>query len=219
MTDKTLATEDTDSTNKENQANKVYTQEEVNDMMARLKGSLTKKLTKQWEDLGDPDELRQIKNDYENKKLEEQKRRGEFDRILQELAEKKDAVIKSKDEIIKNYTIDTPLVNAAAQYKAVNAEQVKQLLKPRLRLSEAGEVEVLDEKGSVKYNDSGKPYQVEDLVRDFLTQNPHFVGATPSTTNSRNNINSAPQKIDISKLDFRNPEHRKLYKESRTQKR
>jgi len=219
MTDKTLATEDTDSTNKENQANKVYTQDEVNDMMARLKGSLTKKLTKQWEDLGDPDELRQIKNDYENKKLEEQKRRGEFDRILQELAEKKDAVIKSKDEIIKNYTIDTPLVNAAAQYKAVNAEQVKQLLKPRLRLSEAGEVEVLDEKGSVKYNDSGKPYQVEDLVRDFLTQNPHFVGATPSTTNSRNNINSAPQKIDISKLDFRNPEHRKLYKESRTQKR
>lgn len=215
MTDKTLATEDSETSNKEVQANKVYTQEEVNDMMARLKGSLTKKLTKQWEDLGDPDELRQIKSDYENKKLEEQKRRGEFDRILQELAEKKDAVIRSKDEIIKNYTIDTPLLNAAAQYKAVNAEQVKQLLKSKVRLGESGDVEVLDDKGAVKYNDSGKPYQVEDLVKDFLTQNPHFVSATPSTTNSRNNINSGPQKIDVTKLDFRNPEHRKLYKESR----
>jgi hypothetical protein len=215
MTDKTLATEDSETSNKEVQANKVYTQDEVNDMMARLKGSLTKKLTKQWEDLGDPDELRQIKSDYENKKLEEQKRRGDFDRILQELAEKKDAVIKSKDEIIKNYTIDTPLLNAAAQYKAVNAEQVKQLLKSKVRLAETGDVEVLDEKGAVKYNDSGKPYQVEDLVKDFLTHNPHFVSATPSTTNSRNNINSGPQKIDVTKLDFRNPEHRKMYKESR----
>jgi hypothetical protein len=107
------------------------------------------------------------------------------------------------------------LLNAAAQYKAVNAEQVKQLLKSKVRLAETGDVEVLDEKGAVKYNDSGKPYQVEDLVKDFLTHNPHFVSATPSTTNSRNNINSGPQKIDVTKLDFRNPEHRKMYKESR----
>jgi len=53
----TLATNDaTDAAilQDENQAQaaKTYTQEEVNDMMARMKGSLQKKLLKPYEDLG-----------------------------------------------------------------------------------------------------------------------------------------------------------------------
>jgi len=215
MSDNTLANEDTGSLDENNQATKTYTESEVNDMMARLKGSLTKKLTKQWEDLGDPEELRTIKQSYEKQKLDEQKKRGEFDSILQDLAAKKDAEIRKRDEIIKNYTVDLPLVNAAAQFRAVNAEQVKQLLKPNLRLAETGEVEVLDSKGTVRYNDQGQPFRVEDLVKEFLDTNPHFVAAPPSTTNGRSNINHSPSKIDLNALDMRNPEHRKLYQEAR----
>jgi hypothetical protein len=53
-------------------------------------------------------------------------------------------------------------------------------------------------------------------VREFLDSNPHFVQAAPSTTNTRTNVNS-PQagKVDLTKLDMRNPEHRKIYKEAR----
>lgn len=221
MSDNTLANEDTGSSENKNQATqqpKTYTEDEVNDMMARLKGSLTKKLTKQWEDLGDPEELRSIKQDYEKRKLDEQKKRGEFEQILQDLASKKDAEIRKRDEIIRNYTVDLPLVNAAAQLRAVNADQVKALLKPNLRLNESGEVEVLDSKGTVRYNDQGQPFGVNDLVKEFLDANPHFVAAPPSTTNSRSNVNQSPQKVDISKLDMRNPEHRKMYQEARKQK-
>jgi hypothetical protein len=57
---------------------------------------------------------------------------------------------------------------------------------------------------------------VEDLVQDFLSANPHFVAATPATTMGRSNIsNGSPQKVDISKLDLKNPEHRKVYAEYR----
>jgi len=219
MSDNTLANEDTGSDTDKNQAQeKFYTEAEVNDMMARMKGSLTKKLTKQWEDLGDPEELRNLKSDAEKRKMEDQKKRGEFDSILQELAAKKDAEIKKRDEIIRNYTVDLPLVNAAAQFRAVNADQVKALLKPRVRLNESGDVEVLDEKGSVKYNDQGQPFKVEDLVQSFLQENPHFVAAPPSTTNSRSNVSQNQKQVDLKSLDMRNPEHRKLYQEARFKK-
>lgn len=214
MSNNTLVNEDTGSDIDNNQATKTYTQEEVNDMMARTKGAVAKKYEKLFNELGDPEELRQIKQSYDKQKLDEQKKRGEFDTILQNLAQKKDEEIRKRDEIIRNYTVDVPLVTAAAQYRAVNAEQVKQLLKPNLRLNDVGEVEVLDQKGTVRYNDQGQPFRVEDLVKEFLDTNPHFVAAGASTTNGRSNINQGSQNLDLSKLDMKNPEHRRLYKES-----
>jgi hypothetical protein len=183
-------------------------------MMARTKGAISKKYEKLFNELGDPDELREIKKTYERQKLDEQKKRGEFDSILQELAKKKDDEIRKRDEIIKNYTVDVPLVTAAAQYKAVNADQVKALLKPNVRLNESGEVEVLDNKGTVRYNDQGQPFGVTDLVSEFLQNNPHFVSAGASTSNGKSNIGRSPEPLDITKLDFKNPEHRRMYKEA-----
>ena len=215
MSDNTLV-DDTGSSQNTNQAQaKTYTEEEVNDMMARLKGSLTKKLSKQYEDLGDPDELRQIKSEYEKKKLDEQKRRGEFETILKDLAEKKDQEIRKRDEIIRNYTVEQPLVNLAAEFGAVNPNQVKTLLKPYVRLADTGDVEVLDDKGSVRYGDNGTPFGVKDLVKEFLDTNLHFRAAGPSTTNSRNNVSQAPQKVDLTKLNMKDPRQRQLYKEQK----
>jgi len=120
--------------------------------------------------------------------------------------------------VIKEYKINTPLLSAAAQFRAVNAEQVKALLSNQVRLNPDGEVEVIDAKGAVRYNDKGEHLGVNDLVREFLDSNPHFVAPTPATTNSKSNINaSANGKIDISKLDMKNPNDRKLYAEYRKQ--
>lgn len=219
MSDNTLANEDTGSLDNNNQASeKFYTQKEVDDMMARTKNAVTKKLSSRYEDLGDIEELRQIKQTFEKQKLDEQKKRGEFDSILQNLAQKKDEEIRKRDEIIKNYTVDVPLVNAAAQFRAVNAEQVRTLLKPQVRLNEVGDVEVLDNKGTVRYNDQGQPFRVEDLVKEFLDTNPHFVSAGASTTQGRSNVNQSQTKLDLSKLDMKNPEHRRMYRDSQSGK-
>lgn len=199
------------------QAAKTYTQEEVDNMMARMKGSLQKKLLKPYEDLGDPDELRSIKTEWEKKQQEQQIKRGEFEKTLQELAAKKDAEIQKRDSVIKEYRVNTPLLSAAAQYRAVNAEQVKALLSSQVRLSPEGEVEVVDNTGAVRYTDAGEPLGVNDLVREFLDSNPHFVQPTPSTTNTKSShaISTQPGSLDLSKLDMKNPEHRKLYAEAR----
>jgi hypothetical protein len=158
-----------------------------------------------------------LKADAEQKRQAEQLKRGEFEKTLQELAAKKDAEISRRDAVIKEYKINTPLLSAAAKYNAVNAEQVKALLNNNIRLGESGEVEVTDGKGSVRYSDKGEPISVEDLVKEFLDTNPHFKLANPATTQTRSNIadKAIGKKVDVSKLDMKNPEHRALYKEYR----
>ena len=207
----------TDATGEtENQASKTYSQQEVDNMMARMKGSLEKKLLKPYEGLGDPEELRSLRAEAEKRQVEGQIKRGEFEKTLQELAAKKDAEISKRDSIIKEYKIHTPIISAAAKYSAVNAEQVKALVAQSVRLNAEGDVEVVDQKGSVRYTDAGVPVGVDDLVREFLDSNPHFRVAAPSTTHTRSNVNqnNSPA-TDISKLDMKNPEHRKVYAELR----
>lgn len=216
MTDNSLVGDDTDTSLNTNQATeKTYTQKEVDDMMARTKSAVQKKITSKYDDLGDPEELRQLKLEHEQRKLDEQKKRGEFDKIIADLAAKKDEEIRRRDDIIRNYTVDVPLVNAAAQYGSVNPKQVQALLKPYLRLAETGDVEVLDDKGTIRYSDKGQPFKVEDLVREFLDTNPHFKAAGPTTTQTKSNVTQSREKFDITKLDMSKPADRKLYAEHR----
>ena len=124
-------------------ATKTYTQEEFDAHMARMKSSLTKKLLKPYEDLGDPEELRNLREEAQRRAQEQQVKRGEFDKVIQDLAAKKDAEIQKRDAIIREYKINTPLVSAAAKYQAVNADQVRTLLSTNLRLNADGDVEVV----------------------------------------------------------------------------
>jgi len=215
--DTSANTEDTGSADQtNNQAVKTYTQKEVDDMMAKTKTAITKKLSSRYEDLGDPDELRDIVSNYKKQQQDLDVKRGNFDKVLTELAAKKDAEITKRDRIIESYKVETPIIEAASRYRAVNSEQVKSLVRNHVRLNADGEVEVLDEKGTVRYDDNGRPVTVDSYVQTWLQQNPHFVQPTPSTTGTRSSIGvSQDSKLDINKLDMRNEAHRKLYAESR----
>jgi hypothetical protein len=209
-------TDTTGSTENQAQAPKTYTQEEFDRHMAGMKSSLQKKYEKTYSELGDIEELRALKQQAESKRVEESMKKGEFEKVLQELAAKKDAEIQKRDSVIKEYKVNTPLLSAAAKYRAVAPEQVKSLLANSVRLNSDGEVEVVGDDGTVKYTDAGTPLGVEDFVRSWLDQNPHFVSPSPSTTNARSSIsNPGPGKLDITKLDMKNPQDRALYKEYR----
>lgn len=215
------ATDATPAHTEENQApaEKSYSQKEVDDMMARMKGSLTKKLLKPYEDLGDPDELRNLKAEAEKRQTEQQIKRGEFEKTLQELAAKKDAEIQKRDQVIKEYKVNTPLLNAAAKYRSVNPEQVKQLLQNKVRLNDEGDVEVLDDKGSVQYTDAGTPLGVDDLVKNWLNENKHFQLPTANTTTTKSSYGvGVDNSFDISKLDMSKASDRAKFAEYKKQK-
>jgi hypothetical protein len=210
MTTETVSIEPTEGAgeSQNTQEEKYYTQAELDKHLAGIR----RKYEKQLEGLGDIDELKTLKSQSESKKLEDAKKRGEFDKLMHELATKKDQEIQKRDSIIKDYKINTPLLSAAANHKAVNADQVKRLLSSNIRLNEEGDVEVVDDTGSVRYTDKGKPLSVDDLVSEFLRQNPHFVAATPATTNTKSSIGVQSKDIDVNNLDLRKAEHREIYK-------
>jgi hypothetical protein len=205
----------------ENQAGesaRYYTQEEFDKHMAGMRKAIESKFQKQFAELGDIDELKQIKASAEKQRQEEAMKKGEFEKVLQEMAQKKDAEIQKRDSIIKEYKVNTPLLEAAARFKAVAPEQVKSLLQTNVRLGSDGEVEVVDSSGTVRYNDSGAPLSVNDLVQEFLTANPHFVSSGPSNSNTKSNDGAKMAgKFDVSKLDFKNPADRQRYKEAKAQ--
>lgn len=205
----------TDATETESQvqATKTYTQEEFDRHMAGMKSAIAKKYEKQFAELGDIDELKQLKTQAEKQRQEESLKRGEFEKILQDLAAKKDQEIARRDQVISEFKIEMPLIQAASQFKSVNPEQVKALLRSNVKLVN-GEVEVVDEAGQVRYTDSGKPLTPAELVQEFLTKNPHFVQPTPSTSNGKSSVNPGKSaKLDIASLDMTKQEHRQLYKE------
>lgn len=215
--DITAATDAQANAENQEQAEKTYSQAEFDRHMSGLKKSLASKYERQYAELGDLDELRTLKTEAERRKQEEQIKRGEFEKTLQELAAKKDDEIRKRDQVITEYKVNSPLLDSAAKHRAVAPEQVRALLGKSVRLGETGEVEVLDQQGNVRYDDSGKPVTVDALVREFLDTNPHFVQPGASTTNTRSQVTPSSSKsdFDLSSLDLTKPEHRRMYQEAR----
>ncbi|MDB4337165.1 hypothetical protein N9991_00285 [bacterium] len=219
MTDLTTDTAATEAATENTQETvaKTYTEEEFNSHMAGMKKSITAKFEKQFAELGDLGELKSLKANAEKQAQEEAIKRGEFEQILQDMAAKKDAEIQEKNKIIEEYTVNTPLLNAAATYKAVNPNQVVQLIRNQVRLGDNGSAEVVDENGVQRYDGKGNPVTVDALVQEFLAASPHFVAAAPATTNTKSAVNGASlEGFDLASLDLSKASDRQIYAQARS---
>jgi len=204
-----------DFTAETQEGNKGFTQEDIDRIVKERLTRERSKILKQYEGV-DVEKYRQFLEAEEKRQHEEQVKKGEFEKILQTTVSKKDSMIQQLQKELQAIKVDGTLLNAASSRKAVNPQQVVRLLKDQIRLNEAGEVEVLDDTGSVRYSDKGTALTVEDLVQEFLTTNPHFVNAGPSGTGSQSVVAKANGQMgvtDISKLDMNSASDRKVYKE------
>ena len=163
------------------QSTKTFSQDELDAIVEQRLMRERKKYEKKLEGV-DLDEARQLLQAKQEQEIERQKEKGEFEKVLQQLAEKKDNEISQYKTKLQEIQVDGALINAASQNNAVSPDQVVALLKSKTRLGDDGSVEILDKDGSVRYNDSGTPLSVNELVSEFLTANPHFVKASPSGT-------------------------------------
>lgn len=204
-----------DFTAETQEGNKGFTQEDIDRIVKDRLSRERQKILKQYEGV-DVEKYRQFVEAEERRQHEEQVKKGEFEKILQTTVSKKDTTIQQLQNELRAIKVDGSLLNAASANKAVNPQQVARLLKDQIRLGDNGVVEVLDDSGSVRYNDQGAAMTVEELVGEFLTSNPHFVTAGPSGTGSQSVIsksNGTPGHVDISKLNMNDPAHRAIYKE------
>jgi hypothetical protein len=195
---------------------KTYTQEQVDAIASKVRKTEESKVLRKFDGV-DVEKYQSLIAKEEQAQLAEQKRKGEFEKILQAQAEKANARITSLTGELTKIKVDGALLNSASTKKAISPEQVVRLVRDQVKMSETGEVEVLDAKtGQTRYSDTGEALSVDGLVEEFLKSNPHFVQAGPAGGGSKSNTQTdAPLDVDIAKLDMTNPEHRKLYSEYR----
>ena len=214
MTDDNMGTaeqniEVTETSAEPTQDTKTFTQDEVD---AIVKARLAK-YSKKYESI-DLNEYKSLKQEQETKKLEEQKARGEFETILQQQKQDFDAKLNTMKSQLEREKVDGALLNAASKNSAINPEQVKDLLKGNVKLTDDGKVEILAENKQPMYNKDGDLKSIDEYVKDFITDNPHFQTATPSGSGSKANLGKVDAKpFNLADLDMTKPEDRKQYAE------
>lgn len=193
---------------------KLMSQDEVNRIVAERVAREKAKFEKTYGDV-DLDLYKQMMSEKEQARQAELEKRGEFEKLLKEQADKFQGRLSQYEKELQQIKVDGSLSNAASNSKAINPVQVTALLKNQVRMNEAGGVDVLDDKGNVRYDDNGNPITPQALVNEFLNANQHFVQAGPSGSGTSNGVgkNNPVVDNDISKLDMSNPEHRKRFQE------
>jgi len=198
--------------------NKVFTADQLEQIVQRRLDRYKKTVSNKLDGI-DIEEAKKLLQEKKDKELEIAKQRGEFDKVLKETVSKKDQKIQSLESELKRIRIDETLVNVASGLKAVKPAEVKQLLRSNVRLNEQGSVEVINEDGTPRYSEKGEPMSVNDLVSEYLKNNPHHVMSTQSGVGSQGKIGgSTPKPLKIGDLDLSNPTDRKIYSDMRKQR-
>jgi hypothetical protein len=189
------------------------TQDDVNRIVAERVARERAKFEKKYSNV-DLDHYNNLVEKEEARKQEELEKRGEYESLLKAQAEKFSGKIQQYETELHSIKIDGALLNEASANKAVNPQQVVQLLKGQVKLNEAGAVDVVDANGQVRYDDKGEPIKVSSLVNEFLTANPHFVSAGPSGSGTGQGVGKQTPVVenDVTKLDMNNPTHREQYR-------
>jgi len=172
---------------------KTFTQEELDRIVADRIAREQRKFDKKLGGIN-LDEAKELLSQKEQAEIEQQKQRGEFDAILKQTVEKKEAEINSYKSRLQETLIDGAFTASASRNNAVDSIQVTQLLKNQARLSNDGSVEVVDSNGTPRYNDKGELLTVDELVTEFLTANPHFVKANGGGSGALGNAGGSTSK-------------------------
>ena len=197
---------------------KSFTEKQVEEIVQRRLERERNKVTKKLDGI-DIDEAKKLLAEKQQKEQELALQRGEFEKVMKETVSKKDAEISKLVSELQKIRIDEQLVNTASSLKAINPNEVKALLRNNVKLSDSGEVEVVSENGTPRYNEKGDPMKVSELVAEYLNNNPHHLSATPSGAGSESGIGGqTPKTLKLSDLDMNNPEHRKIYAEMRKER-
>lgn len=193
-----------------NTQGKTFSQEELNAIVdKRIKREQSK-----YSDIN-IDEYRELKAAKEKAETDKLMKRNEFDKVLQQQKEKYDAETQSLRQKLEGIQVDGALMNAAVALKAVNPQHVSSLLKEQVRLDSDGNAVVLDNEGSVRYNqDTAAPMTIDDLVNEFVNTNPYFKSAAPAGTGSvSNTANKQPTTtVGLEDLDLTKAADREVYR-------
>jgi hypothetical protein len=198
---------------------RTFTQEELNEIVERRLHKERQTINKK---IG-VDDLDSAINIVKAQKETEEKQKiqkGEFEEILKNKTQEWNKEKSNLETQLKDIKINKSLLSSASKNRAINPDQVVELLNKNIKLNESGNVEILDKNGLARYNSNGELLTTDELVQEFLTQNPHFVTASPSGSGSVSNVDRGElnSSFKIEDLDMSNAKDREKYAKWRQKK-
>ena len=150
------------------------------------------------------------------KQLQDAKTKAEIEKLMKDRIAEKDQEIINMKNMIKKEKIDNSVMSVASKMNAINPQQIVELMKNNIKLSDDNRIEILDKHANIRYNEKGELLTIEESVKEFLDANPHFSQGSKSGVGSQSSIEGKTVKpFNISDLDMSKPEDRAKYAEYR----
>ena len=148
------------------------------------------------------------------KQLQDAKTKAEIEKLMKERIAEKDQEFMNMKNMIKKEKIDNSVMSVASKMNAVNPQQIVELMKSNIKLSDDNRIEVLDKHNNIRYNDKGELLTIEESVKEFLDTNPHFSKGSLSGVGSQSSVEGKTVKpFNIQDLDMSKAEDRQKYAE------
>ena len=188
-----------------------FTQAQLDNIIkSRLEAEKTKHQRQLDEQKKKDDEL------LKEKQLQDAKTKAEIEKLMKERIAEKDQELINMKNMIKKEKIDNSVMSVASKMNAINPQQIVELMKNNIKLSDDNRIEILDKHSNIRYNDKGELLTIEESVKEFLDANPHFSQGSKSGVGSQSSIEGKTVKpFNISDLDMSKPEDRAKYAEYR----
>jgi hypothetical protein len=108
--------------------------------------------------------------------------------------------LKAEVERLREDRKAASLLRAISRHSVVDAEEVTELLKHRVRADEDGTLKVIGQSGAARVNNSGQPMSIEEFVDSWLSERPHHLrGSAASGSGSLGaRFSSSPARYDLS---------------------
>lgn len=84
-------------------------------------------------------------------------------------------MLKGEVEILRQERKTSALLRAVSRHSVVDADEVVELLKERVRMDESGYLSVTGESGAARVNGHGQPMSLEEYVDHWLKERPHHL--------------------------------------------
>jgi len=204
-------TEKTETPVVEKAEEKTYNQAQIDNMIkARLEQEKAKNQRMLDEQKKKDEEL------LKEKQIQEAKTKADIENLMKQRIQEKDQEILNYKNMIKKEKIDNSVMSVASRMNAVNPQQIVELMKSNIKLSDDNRIEILDKHNNIRYNDKGELLTIEESVKEFLDANPHFSQGSKAGVGSQSSIEGKTVKpFNIQDLDMSKPEDRLKYAEYR----
>ena len=219
MSEEQKTVEQTTETNQETPVvekapEQTFTQAQLDKIIkSRLEAEKTKHQRQLDEQKKKDDEL------LKEKQIQDAKTKAEIEKLMKDRIAEKDQELLNMKSMIKKEKIDNSVMSVASKKNAVNPQQIVELMKSNIKLSDDNRIEVLDKHNNIRYNDKGELLTIEESVKEFLDANPHFSKGSLSGVGSQSSVEGKTVKpVKIQDLDMSKSEDRAKYAEYRKER-